>query len=126
MKAQQAKKLLMEGDELLAWANEEAHRPVEDTVSIAVCKDARESLRNYLHYFLNLHHIKPASQSIEDLHRQCVSVDPRFGSIDLLAMRCQSLETYDDEDYCLDAGNVANCLALANQVRQLIDSETDS
>ena len=106
---------------MLEWANREVQRPEEDAVSIAVCKDARDSLRKYLLHFLNRHHIEPAGQSIGELHRQCVSVDPRFGSIDLLAMRCQSLESYDDEDYCLDAGNAATCLALTNQFRQLID-----
>ena len=122
MKQQHIEELLTDGDRLLELANEEIGRPEEDTVSIAVCGGAQESLKRYFSYFLHKNNIPhDIDQSIDQLHRQCIAVDPRFKTIDFEAMGCRSLNANDNEQYCLDANHAGSCVHIANQVRQLIN-----
>lgn len=116
-------KLLVYANELLIAAERETERSEEDVVTHLICTNARLSLANYLGGFLVQQEVAVAQPvTLQGLLDQCRGVDARFEEIDLTPIHCRC-ETHDN-DYCMDMGQVKECMDLAQQVRAIVMKDT--
>ncbi|MDX1406494.1 MAG: hypothetical protein R3330_00125 [Saprospiraceae bacterium] len=114
--------LLQQAEELFQAAEREKERSEEDVVTHLLCVNSRQSLVNYLAVFLMRRNI-PLGQpvTVDGLHRQCCEVDARFEALDLSPVHCRC-QTHDN-DYCLDLGQVQQCMDAARQARAIVTQQ---
>lgn len=109
--------------ESLAHAEQEWERSEEDVVTHLICSNARLSLSNFMAGYLirkgvAVHH--PVTMAT--LLDQCRNLDARFEGIDLSPILCRH-ESHDN-DYCLGRDQVDMCMRIAQQVRDIVMTET--
>lgn len=122
MKSSNSDELKKQADLLVEAAQQEISRPEENVVAPMVCKDARQAIINYMTSFLldNDITITPPN-TIDHLLKQCKEVDGRFSYLNITPINCRFHTRHDD--YCLSTETVAGCLAVAQEVKGVVDTE---
>jgi len=111
--------LYSEADYMLAAADLEMQRSSEDVVTHTICYKSRQSITNYLRGYLLHMGIEPqAPFSMEHLRKQCLAIDNHFEGLDLSVLPCREEEGH--ASYCLSVDKVAECLQVANEVRDMV------
>lgn len=122
MKSYNSDELKKQADQLVAAAQEEISRPEENVVAPMVCKDARQAIINYMTSFLLDNDVDIAPpHTIDHLLTQCKEVDGRFSYLDITPINCR-FHT-DHSEYCLSTETVSGCLAVAQEVKGVVDTE---
>jgi len=99
----------------LEVAKEELLKPAEDIVSYSVCKNSQFAIENYLKGFLIKNNVDfDVNANIATLFDNCVSVEPRFSSLDLDAVACKN-HTIDSR-CCSEIDAVTACFDVADEI----------
>ena len=110
--------MISEADRLITQASEEMMRAREDVMAHTVCINSRQSILNYLIFYLQKNGEELQSPiTMAGLLDQCRSIDGRFELVDLTPINCRNKTEHSD--YCLDVGTVGACLKIAKQIRAI-------
>ena len=119
MTSESSQMLYSNADLLLSLADEEMSRAEEDAVTYLICRNARQSIINYLMGYLMDNNIKPIEPvNVSVLLQQCALLDARFGTVDFTPIECR----FDSEtkDYCLDMETVEACYRIAKKTGEWV------
>lgn len=117
-----AQELLKNASTKLFEANKELMRPEEDVVSFVICKNAQFAIENYLKGYLFKNGFNADNlQTIEELHKECININPKFKNVDLSEINCKSGKTA--EKYCYEVSKVSKCFDVANSLDTLLKEE---
>ncbi len=115
--------LLEEGRILLAAAREEHERSAEDVVTYLVCHNTRMAISKFLNSFLKSKGEDFDESAMDSQLTKCAKIDGRFGEVDLGPVLCRCDTVKDNDCYCYDAGKVAECLAIGEQLEKMVSSQ---
>ncbi|MCC6721928.1 MAG: hypothetical protein IT243_06975 [Bacteroidia bacterium] len=103
-------------------AEEEIYRPLEDVVTLSVCYKVRNSIAEILKLFLDSKNVKyNNNNNLETLFSLCTSNVKDFDTIDISKVYCKSENnTSCNDKYCLSLNKVAECITIAENLRDII------
>ena len=101
------------------FATDELDRSEEDVVAFFACTNIKRSIDLYLRAFIESYRITPPPNPTPDnLLEMCISIDPKFAVLDFSPLECSSEKSADN--YCLEVGNIRECLNLATATSQMV------
>lgn len=109
--------ILSEADVLLDKAKEELCRPDEDVVHYMVCRHAYKAIEKYMAGFLVKNGVRiQNSTSINDLLRQCRTIDPAFEKLNLNPLT----RAGDPQDLWMNKHTANEFIHLAEQTKNQV------
>ena len=119
---QQVEELYSTAVQKLKEANDELCRPEEDVVAFMVCKNSQVAISNFLRgYLLQSGITAEAGATIDDMYRQCKSINANFDKIDLAGFDCQASNM--ESRYCSGTEKVSRCFDIADSLDAFLRSE---
>jgi hypothetical protein len=116
---QHIQQLLSEGSDLIHFAANEVHRSEEDVVTFLACNNIKRGINYYLQAFIESYRMTPPLHPTPDsLLRICMSIDPKFKTLDFKPLECSHEKGANN--YCQDLDHVNECLELAKTTRSLV------
>ncbi|MEJ2162795.1 MAG: hypothetical protein P8X60_05595 [Robiginitalea sp.] len=117
-----AHKLFEEAILKLREANDELCRPEEDVVRSLVCSNAHIAIEKYLTGFLLLNSINPGvDETIDDLYKQCKSINKHFEEVNLSGFRCNAHK--EESRFHNDPSELTRCFDIADSLDTFLRRE---
>lgn len=116
---QHIQQLLSEGNDLVAFANNELKRSQEDVVTFLACNNIKRGISLYLQAFIESYQMEtPLRPTPEDLLKVCKNLDARFKMLDFRALDCAAEKGAGN--FCLEIGHVEECLDIAKATQNMV------